>query len=263
MIKNRKHFQLGSGVFTCVSCGVRTRLVSDGGDSNVCEDCYELAGLENGTSDTGTTEGYLAEALERYQRIVRKGGKYAFWTKLGQAVHDANPTPATAPAVRHIKKAPRRRGIDKSTVVRGDQYDKLNAEGRALNENNDCAVIAIAAATGLPYVQVHAALAAEGRKPRRGTHIFRSKSALKALGFEAIPVPAAEFIKRYPGGHANARFVTSHHPQRFHKVWADGHSYVMRNRGHMWSVLNGVNHDWCAGRCLRVQDIYRIVRVAS
>jgi len=58
------------GVFTCLSCGRRTRHTQDQSNDEICEDCYELAGLENGVADGRPPSDYLAEARERYQRIV-------------------------------------------------------------------------------------------------------------------------------------------------------------------------------------------------
>lgn len=78
-------FQKGSGCFICSSCGNRTRVTTQDVDT-VCEDCYELAGLENGVADGHPFTDYAAEARERYNRIVSKGGKYAFWTELAKAV---------------------------------------------------------------------------------------------------------------------------------------------------------------------------------
>jgi len=83
-----QHFIGGrnGGVFTCTSCGRRTRATQDQANDEICEDCYELAGLENGVADGCAPSEYLSEALERYQRIVSRGGKYEFWTELGDAV---------------------------------------------------------------------------------------------------------------------------------------------------------------------------------
>lgn len=41
------------------------------------------------------------------------------------------------------------------------------------NENNSCTVIALAAATGMPYARAHELCAAKGRKPRQGFHLGR------------------------------------------------------------------------------------------
>lgn len=53
-MKNRSHFQSGSGVYTCKSCNKRTRETGEGeSDLGLCKKCYVEAGFENEHSDTG------------------------------------------------------------------------------------------------------------------------------------------------------------------------------------------------------------------
>jgi hypothetical protein len=48
----RAHFQKhGRGVFTCYICQRRTRMVDQGGDSELCQQCWDLAGLDNTVND--------------------------------------------------------------------------------------------------------------------------------------------------------------------------------------------------------------------
>lgn len=83
------------GVFTCGSCARRTRHTQVQSNTDICEDCYELAGLENGVSDAPSEQralfiaDYLPEALKRYTHLTRGGGSYSFWTELGPAVIEA------------------------------------------------------------------------------------------------------------------------------------------------------------------------------
>lgn len=79
-------FRPGETVFKCSSCGIRTRRTSSDTAEDICENCYELAGLENGVADGHGVETYLREAVERYKAITKKGGSYDFWTDLGDAV---------------------------------------------------------------------------------------------------------------------------------------------------------------------------------
>lgn len=94
MRKHNRFLQGAGGVYTCASCKRQTRDTGNGEDG-ICRYCYELAGFENGVSDSGgkaTEEGrqYIAEcvkeAVKLYQAITAKGGQYAFWTDLGPAV---------------------------------------------------------------------------------------------------------------------------------------------------------------------------------
>ena len=68
-------FQIGSGVFTCMSCGIRTRDTGDGVD-HLCHDCYELAGWDNQHNDDGTPPNaeQTARYVEHLKSIASKGG---------------------------------------------------------------------------------------------------------------------------------------------------------------------------------------------
>ena len=89
----KKQFErFGRGVFTCMSCGRKTReTTSDNPD--LCGPCYELAGYENGVTDNGIEQipGYLAGAVQEYKAITSKGGTYIFCQspELGEAIKAA------------------------------------------------------------------------------------------------------------------------------------------------------------------------------
>lgn len=143
------------------------------------------------------------------------------------------------------------------------EYDAIRHDNARLMENNDCAVVAAAAATGAPYARVHQLMEANGRRPRRGTAMKITRTTLRALGFNLIPVARAEFIDRYPGGHKNATCVTTHHPDRFPKIWQDGNTYLFRTKAHILCVKNGRNLDWTRGKAKRVLEIYQVLPLAE
>lgn len=66
-----KTFQRGSAVYKCNSCGRSTRNTGDEGNSRLCYECYELAGIDNEISDNGgmltedsyTKPAYVVELL--------------------------------------------------------------------------------------------------------------------------------------------------------------------------------------------------------
>lgn len=68
-------FQIGSAVFTCMGCGIRTRDTGDGVD-HLCHDCFELAGWDNHHNDNGTkpTEAEMANYIGHLKSIASKGG---------------------------------------------------------------------------------------------------------------------------------------------------------------------------------------------
>lgn len=76
MARNRARFEKGSGCFDCGVCGRKTRATGGDNDSvKLCEECYEIAGIENQISDQGSTPELLAEIESLKMRCVSKGGK--------------------------------------------------------------------------------------------------------------------------------------------------------------------------------------------
>ncbi len=146
-----------------------------------------------------------------------------------------------------------------TTVGQSQKYLEIQSSRAqaGFRENNDCAVVAIAAATGVPYAAAHAALKAAGRKDCRGTFIHQTQKALLALGFRMINVPMSSVIATFPSPHNNLKTITSHHPERFAKVWPRG-AFMLRSRRHILAIVDGVNCDWSKGRSLRGVDFYRI-----
>lgn len=141
------------------------------------------------------------------------------------------------------------------------EYLSLREASRANGERDDCAVVAVAAVTGVTYEVALQALTAAGRRPRNGTYTRTIHEALQAIGFRVVRMDArADFIARYPAAHQCLKSVTTHHPRRFHGVWADGAAYLLYTANHVAAVVNGVNHDWTHGRALRAQQIFRVER---
>ena len=70
-------FIKGSTVYTCTCCGIQTRKVSNSGalSCELCEECYELAGIENELQDGGeVTPNMLAQIDQMLAIIAKKGG---------------------------------------------------------------------------------------------------------------------------------------------------------------------------------------------
>jgi hypothetical protein len=139
-------------------------------------------------------------------------------------------------------------------------FTRLQNEADSLGETNDCTVKAIAIVCDVSYKVAHAALKKAGRKNRKGAYVSDQRRAVKELGFEMVRVDRSFFIDRYPGNHKNLKSVTTHHMQRFWKVWCDGDTYLIYTSRHVGAVINGVNHDWTKGRAMRACNIYRIVK---
>lgn len=141
-------------------------------------------------------------------------------------------------------------------------YRDLDRQRRSINDKNDCAVKAVCLATGAPYIDVHTLMAKLGRKAQRGTRWHITTKALQHFGYELVErCLLTNFIQRYPSPHCHVlRSVTTHHPERFRKVWADGRTYMLDCRSHVLTVINGVNHDWTKGRANRVRRVFEVVK---
>jgi hypothetical protein len=141
---------------------------------------------------------------------------------------------------------------------RTEVFKSMCEDAYSLGENNDCTVKAIAITTGIEYKKVHAALKSVGRRNGKGATIWQMQQACKSLGYEMVSVPKKNFLEQYPKS-ANLKNITTHHPEKFHKVWKDGKKYIFSTAKHVAAVIDGVNHDWTVGRSLRVQVVYEVV----
>lgn len=155
--------------------------------------------------------------------------------------------------------APRANGPKSSAFV------EMYLESEAAGERNDCAVKAVALLTDTPWTKVRDYMNAAGRKPRRGTPWPVIMSAIRHFGYEPVLVASFEFIRRYrPNASVHSMLhVTTHHPDRFNRVWKDGCRYLLDTRTHVAAVIDGVNHDWTKGRAKRVRAIFKIVKQES
>lgn len=93
-------------------------------------------------------------------------------------------------------------------------------------EKDDCAVLALSVACGMPYPSAHALLKAHGRKDRDGTY---GKTVSAALGLPYISA-------RPLGSRLRPTYAQ----------WLEAHregTYVVFVTGHFFAVVDGVQHD--------------------
>jgi hypothetical protein len=76
MRKSTQNFGVG-GAYICRCCKRKTRSTDRGDNEEVrlCEECYELSGIENSFSDGDGTPAYAAEAADLLKSCIAKGGK--------------------------------------------------------------------------------------------------------------------------------------------------------------------------------------------
>jgi hypothetical protein len=70
-------FQKGSGCYTCSACGRKTRDTSgDAVNCGLCDECFELSGIDNSILDGISTYKNEKETIEALQKsLTDKGGK--------------------------------------------------------------------------------------------------------------------------------------------------------------------------------------------
>lgn len=149
--------------------------------------------------------------------------------------------------------------IKRELIETSEEYIKMVGAANRNRETNDCAVRAVALATDTPYETVLDLLTRMGRLSRKSTQTSILERAVELLGYKMQYVPDHHFIRQYPRAHQRLKHVTTHHPDRFKKVWADGNTYLMYTAGHVLCIKNGTNHDWTRGRSCRSEGIYRVV----
>jgi hypothetical protein len=144
------------------------------------------------------------------------------------------------------------------------EYQEIRKASSAMNEQNDCSVVAIAIACGVSYEVAHAALKKAGRIDRHGTYRWHSKAAIESLGFKVRAWNYQEkraMISRYPGVHSKLQSITTHHMRRFPQAWADCHpNLIVASSRHMLAIKDGVVRDWSINNAMRLQDIWEITK---
>lgn len=124
-------------------------------------------------------------------------------------------------------------------------YSSMVEIARSLGEKNDCAVKAIAIATGTPYAEVHAELTRQGRKRRSGTYFHQTEGAVKNLGFE---------LQRVMVRSATVRTIA--------RELKTG-TYLVRVHRHILCLKEGKVEDWSDGRLHRIVDVHRVVKAGT
>jgi hypothetical protein len=138
--------------------------------------------------------------------------------------------------------------------------DYLAMKEELADDRGFCAVIALAAITGLSIKEAQAALKAAGRKPRCGTPRNVTKKALEALGFKVTihgrSWIAKNIIAHYPDRHRSLRSVTTHHPRRFAYAWANRPNMLLFCTKHVCAFINGVVMDWTIKHSKQVNEVW-------
>lgn len=127
-----------------------------------------------------------------------------------------------------------------------------------------CSVIAIAAITKLPPKQVQEALAAAGRRIGHGTTEWQHTRALKLLGFKPTfhdRLWIEAMIASYPAPHNNLKNITTHHPRRFKKAWANQPDMLLFSSSHVAAFVDGKVVDWSIAKSLQITSVWTVEKI--
>ncbi len=117
----------------------------------------------------------------------------------------------------------------------------IMAEKKKLGDTNDCAVIAVAIATGKSYSEVHTVLRRCGRSAKRGTTLWQMEKALSVLGFDV------EKLTKWKG----KTCTTLELPRK--------DNYIAITCNHALAVKFGLIKDWTDGRRNRIRRVWKII----
>lgn len=127
-------------------------------------------------------------------------------------------------------------------------YEDLLPVSKAMNERNDCAVIAIAVVTGNPYTLVHERFLKVGRRSRCHSTDGHIEQVLETFKLTLIDV-----TKFYEP--SSLRTIVPQLPEQG--------NFLVTTRKHVSAVRKGLIQDWAEQRKLYVKGIFQVVPSTS
>lgn len=127
-----------------------------------------------------------------------------------------------------------------------DLYAEI-CKSRPSDRRNDCSVISVSIATGTDYDVTEKMLASMGRRYNKGSNVPMITAAARELsGDNSITF---EHVRKPCGGKYTMKTIGNLYPAGKHLVLVNGHVAAM---------VDGVIHDWSAGRRHRVLMVARV-----
>lgn len=143
------------------------------------------------------------------------------------------------------------------------EFQVMRNDASYIQENNDCAVVAVALLCKRPYNEVAELSYALGRVKGKGTNWMIIRAMFKHYGYELARMELRYFIDQYPKPHCNVlKNMTTHHPRRFPGVFDDGYEYLLDCRRHVAAMQGGEVKDWSINNSLQVSVLYRVKKLA-
>lgn len=155
-----------------------------------------------------------------------------------------------------------------------DLYEKIAKRSSYWRERNDCAVKALAIATGKTYEQAHGALALRGRNHRKGVDMFTFFNALQDLGFTEKTVYYHHAVQKAENIYYQKCEKTQEIAKKMLRSrWAKGRTmksiephlpkcgvYIIETSSHVLCVRAGEIHDWTQNRQHRIVKVHHITK---
>ena len=136
-----------------------------------------------------------------------------------------------------------------------EAYTRTRNESVQVGETNDCSVVAFSIAFEISYKTSHAMHAKYGRKPRCGTsyktHVL-CVNEMELQGYtteEIIPRKVYERYGKVIQGKYSLKSIGAAYPEG---------RYLVKVRGHILAMVDGVIEDWSEGRKLQVKTIIKV-----
>jgi len=128
-------------------------------------------------------------------------------------------------------------------------HERLAASARA-NEREDCTVIALSIAAGLPYDVAHGMLEREGRKAGDGVQFHFAMAHMTALGTKTLCGYKVTPRSCGPKGRTVTQVLRDFPNGRL----------ICCTKDHAFAVIDGTKHDYATGTRDRVRALYLFER---
>ena len=130
-----------------------------------------------------------------------------------------------------------------------EKYQQLLAASNVMQENQDCAVMALAVVGDLSYTDAHCLLEMFGRSHRQSCYHHQT---LQALAFLDLEIEDQTALWRDTMGGRTVRTLAR--VMKGHKG-----KWLVRTSQHVLAVEDGKIHDWTNGRLHRIQTVVKVV----
>ena len=125
------------------------------------------------------------------------------------------------------------------------ELQRVTDASNEMNERNDCAVRAVAHASGVEYHKIHSMFRINGRRARGRTYQHISDTVMQTLKMETKDI--TQTVRRYGKTIKTAQqFLTRG-------------TYLVSVRGHILCIKGGAVMDWADGRQHRITQVLEVI----